>query len=343
MATQTFPLVTVSGDAYEMGRQHGNQAGELVRRYLSWIERLTDLPLDVLCHNAQAFLPLIERLSPALIEEVRGLADGAEITFDEALLCQARGEAAKGPSEGCTAFAVTGSATKDGMPLAGQNQDLEPEFADVSILLHVKPTDGRPRALMFTFAGQVGYSGMNQHGLAHFANALYDCPWRFGLPHYPLKRVILEQKDLASCVEILRRHATCSAANLVLCAGDGQVADLEIRPEGIAHFEDKHPDAVLHTNHHVSAKFASLETHSIPDSCARLDRMRALIKKHWGHISVDLMKTILADHMGDPAGICRHGATGWHSVSGYIAEPAKGLLHVRRGHGCLGSWKAYKV
>jgi hypothetical protein len=55
------------------------------------------------------------------------------------------------------------------------------------------------------------------------------------------------------------------------------------------------------------------------------------------------LKTILADHAGDPSGICRHGATGWHSISGYIAEPAKGLFHVRRGHGCLGTWQTYEV
>ena len=55
------------------------------------------------------------------------------------------------------------------------------------------------------------------------------------------------------------------------------------------------------------------------------------------------MKTILADHDGDPAGICRHGAAGLHSISGYVAEPSKGVLHIRRGHGCLGAWTAYEV
>ena len=67
-------------------------------------------------------------------------------------------------------------------PLAGQNQDLEPEFEDVGILLRVKPNDDRPRALMFTFAGQLGYAGMNEHGLAHFNNVLFDYVWRLAYP-----------------------------------------------------------------------------------------------------------------------------------------------------------------
>ncbi len=32
-----------------------------------------------------------------------------------------------------------------------------------------------------------------------------------------------------------------------------------------------------------------------------------------------------------------------HGISGYIAEPSRGILHVRRGHGCNGSWTAYRV
>src|SRR6185503_5427140 len=103
-AAHTFPLVEVSGTAYELGYQHGEQAAALIQRYLLYMERLTSLSRDTLCRNALVFLPLIERLSPAYLEEVRGLAAGAGLTFEEALLCQARAEAAYTPAEGCSAF-----------------------------------------------------------------------------------------------------------------------------------------------------------------------------------------------------------------------------------------------
>ncbi|MBI1928302.1 hypothetical protein HYR99_29165 [Candidatus Poribacteria bacterium] len=343
MTHHTFPLIEVSGDSYQMGYQHGVQAADLIGKYLIWIEKLTHKPREVLRRNAMAFLHQMEVLSPAFVVEVRGLADGAGISFEEAMLCQARAEAARVNEGGCTAFSLTGSATADHNPLAGQNQDLEPEYADVAILLHVKPTDGRPRALIFTFAGQLGYSGMNQYGLAHFANALYDFQWRPGLPHYPLKRIMLEQRTIEDCVKLLTRHRTCSAANVVLCDGEGQIADVEVRPEGVARFEDAHTDCRLHTNHYLTPQFTAHETNSLPDSCPRLARMRELIQENWGQITVETMKTILADHRGDPGSICRHGERNMHSISGYIAEPAKEVLHVRRGHGCLGTWQAYRV
>lgn len=101
----------------------------------------------------------------------------------------------------------------------------------------------------------------------------------------------------------------------MLCDGEGQVSDIEVRPEGIARFQNEHANCCV----------------------------RVLIQENWGKITAEVMKRIFADHHGDSGGICRHGAENMHSISGYIAEPAKGVLHVRRGHGCLGTWQAYEV
>ncbi|MBK36381.1 MAG: hypothetical protein CME26_12755 [Gemmatimonadetes bacterium] len=338
-----FPLVEVSGSSYEMGFQHGSIAAGLIQKYLIWIERMTGKTRDELCRSAMRFQPLMEKLSPRFVEEIQGLAEGADITLEEAFLCQARGEAAQVSDEACTGFALTGRATKEGVTLAGQNQDLAPEFGDFAILLRVAPSDERPRALMFTFAGQLGYSGMNEHGVAHFANALYDCPWRMGLPHYPIKRVCLEQRDVDGIASVLEAHATCSAGNMVICAGEGEIADFEIRPEGVARYRSDDPDAIVHANHYETEDFKALETNSLVDSCPRADRMRELVGEAYGSIDVETMKSFLSDHEGDPAGICRHGAVDMVSISGYIADATNRVLHVRKGHGCTGTWTAYEV
>jgi hypothetical protein len=338
-----FPLIEVKGTAYEMGRQHGEQAGELVRKYLLWIERLAGKPREFLCRNAQRFLGVIERLSPKYVEEVRGLADGAGISFAEALLCQVRTQALYCGEAGCTTFALRGEATLDGQVLIGQNQEFEPEFAEVAMVLRVCPTDGRPRAMMLTFAGQLGYSGINEFGVAHFANSLFGCELRLGVPHYPMKRAILEQKTVKDVIALLQQHNACSAANLVLADGQGEIADAEIRPEGVAIYHDEHPDMRLHSNHYVAPEFAAFEDNTVPDSPARLCRLRALVRESWGKITVEVLKEMLADHEGDPAGLCRHGATNWHTLFGYIAEPARRVLHLRRGHGCIGTWATYQV
>lgn len=340
---KSFPLVEVSGSAFEMGAQHGRQAAPLIHRYLAWIDKLTGKPRELLQQNAMRFLPYIRKLSPLYVDEVMGLAEGAGITLSDALLCQARAEAARRWDGGCTAFAITRDGTADGNPLAGQNQDLESEYADVAIILKLRPNDGRPRAVMFTFAGQLGYAGINQHGVSNFVNALYNFRWQPGLPSYPVRRALLEQRSVGACVRLLERHRTCSALNLVLADAAGAIADVEVRPEGIAAFEDEDANRRLHTNHYVTRAFAGFEDGTLADSKPRLERVQTLVRQHWGRLTVDLLKEILADHQGEPGAICRHGATNMHSISGYIAEPARGRLHVRRGHGCTGSWTVYSV
>ncbi len=339
----SFPFIAVSGSAYEMGFEHGRKAAPLVRRYIEWIEKLTGVSRHQLCANAVRFLPYIERLSSAYCEEIMGLADGAGISMPEAILCQVRAEAAQRWDGGCTCFAFTGEATADGKPLAGQNQDLEPGYEDVAIILSVRPHDGRPPAVMFTFAGQLGYAGMNRHGVCHFTNALYDFRWTPGLPFYPLRRAILEQRTVADCISLFQRNRVCSAANLVMADSMGAIADIEVRPEGVQIFKDVPRDRVLHTNHYLTDSFARFETGFLPDSVPRLERARKLTKQRWGHITVDTLKDLMADHSGSPGAICRHGARNMVSVSGYITEPARGLFHVRRGPGCQQRWTTYRV
>lgn len=69
---QEFPLVEVSGTSFHMGLQHGKQAEPLIRKYLIWIQKLTGVEIEVLRANAMRFLPYIQRLSPAYVEEIFG-------------------------------------------------------------------------------------------------------------------------------------------------------------------------------------------------------------------------------------------------------------------------------
>ncbi len=341
LAAPAFPVIEVAGSAYQMGYGHGATAAHLIERHIRWIEHVTGVPRQRLAERALAFAPRIEALSPALMDEVRALAQGARMSLGEALLCQVRAEAAQAAPGGCTLFALTGSATADGEPLVGQNLDLEPEYTEMAILLHIRPSDGRPAALMFTFAGQLGYAGMNEHGVANFNASLYGYQWQMGVPRQALRRVMLEKQRVEECVTLLAQYPVPSAAALMLCDGRGSLACVETRPDGVAHFAGQHPDCLLHTNHYLTPEFAAWETGHVADSCPRLARLHELVQKHWGCINVETMQHILADHSGDPAGICRHGATGWHSITGLIGEPTRRRLHVRLGHGGLGAWQTY--
>ena len=133
---ESLPLVKVHGGPYERGLQHGRQCGDLIRRYPSvllealrvealWRAMDVDRPLpsrEALLAGAMHFLPSLEKFAPHLVEEVRGIADGARLSFAEVLLVNVRAEVMglTTVDAGCTAFALGRRATADGGILAGR-------------------------------------------------------------------------------------------------------------------------------------------------------------------------------------------------------------------------------
>jgi isopenicillin-N N-acyltransferase-like protein len=202
-----------------LGRQHGEQARDQIRAFLDYLCHALRLSREQLQTRALRFLPLYEQHCPHLVDEVRGLAAGAGVALAEALAVQARGELAQLPSEGCTAFVISASGTASGQILIGQNSDVEPEVEAFAYVLRLEPA-GKPAVLMWTFGGMIGYHGLNTAGVAHFANSLGGGPaWQTGLPHYPVKRLMLEQRTVNDILALLRRVPVCSSGNYVLCDG----------------------------------------------------------------------------------------------------------------------------
>ena len=371
MATtsRVLPLIKVRGRPHERGVQHGRQCGDLVRRYADvllgtirqeagWRALPIDPSLDreALLARSMAFLPAFEAFAPHLVEEMRGIAEGAKIPFAEVLLVNVRAEVmgvreagagrARGGVaarlDGCTAFALGRGATADGSIVAGQNLDQDPLNGDLLVVLHVEPDEG-PAALMCSFAGLVGYPGLNSAGIAMFQNATSTRSWRqSGMPHYLMKRVLLEQTTLGGCLGVLRRARLCSSTNYVLADRDA-VLDVETTPDGIAVVEPGR-DVVVHTNHFVSPSLAPDDAllAALPDSACRAARMNGLIDGQHGRLTLDALKAILSDHDGHPASICRHEER-MVSIASLIAEPDHGRLHVAVGNPCANDYVAYAL
>jgi len=353
--SKSFPLFEARGTPRELGRQHGAQAAAQVRGFLDFIAAMLKLSRSELRSRALRFLPLFETHCPHLVEEIRGLAEGAAVDFADALALQMRAELGQLPGEACTTFVIAARGTAGGGILIGQNSDMDPEYEQYGYMLRLVPSPregegGEPSAaiLMWTFGGQLGYHGLNAHGVAHFANALGGGPpWKFGLSHYPIKRMMLEQRTIGEVRLVLHHVPVCSNGNYVVCDGQGRIGDIELTPSGFAFVENER--FLVHTNHFLCGKHACAANHnvSVPDSFPRLERARQLVGEMFGHITVDDMKHVLADHAGFPTSICRHPHDGpdhpsvsarGYTAASLIAEPARGLIHVCRGNPCTGTF-----
>jgi isopenicillin-N N-acyltransferase-like protein len=346
--------IEASGTPRELGRQHGEQCRDWLRGFLDYLGSTLRLSRTSLQERALRFLPLFEEHCPHLVEEVRGLAEGAGVSFIEALVVQIRGELGQVAQESCTTFVIDGRAAANGQTLIGQNSDMDPEMEALGYVLSLKPLD-RPALMMWTFGGQIGYHGMNAAGVAHFANALGGGPaWKLGLPHYPVKRMMLEQRAVAQVLDLLRRAPVCSSGNYVLCDGAGRIADVELTPEGFEVLEDDGAGFLTHTNHFLCGSHACTANYtvSVPDSFPRHERMHQLVAGKVGRLTVDDLKQFLADHSGQPTSICRHPHDGpdhpsvsarGRTAASIIAEPGRGRLHVSQGNPCTEPYITYQL
>jgi isopenicillin-N N-acyltransferase-like protein len=225
---------------------------------------------------------------------------------------------------------------------------------EMGYVLHLKPV-GKPQVLMWTFGGMIGYHGMNGVGVAHFANSLGGGPpGRFALPHYPVKRLMLESSTFSEVLDILDRVPLASNGNYVACDGAGKILDIEATTAGALLLEDDGAGFLAHTNHFLCPPHANQRNYdkSLPDSFQRLSRMNEMIRAESGSVTVASIKRFLSDHSDHPTSICRHAPTSdrakaptfaGRTVASMIAEPARRRMHVALGNPCESRFVTYSM
>jgi isopenicillin-N N-acyltransferase-like protein len=343
-----YRLVRAEGTHRELGRQHGEQAAELIRAHVDLLGRSR----DQLRVQALKFKPLFEKYCPHLLDEIVGLGEGAGITLAEALAVNIRGELRKAREEGCTTYVIGRKGTANGEILIGQNSDMGRRNIELGYMLHLKPNN-KPQVLIWTFGGMIGYHGMNSAGMAIFENALSESgsvpAGKFAMPHYPVKRMILESARVDEALKLFRTIPLASNKNYVMCDGAGAILDVEATTAGPEIIRDEGAGFLAHSNHFVCARYTKREIPDamMPDSLQRRDRMNALIQSEMGSITVDRIKAFLSDHSNHPTSICRHPATPGkgpeRTVASMISEPAHRRMHVALGNPCESRFVTYAM
>ena len=334
-----YPIYRAQGSHRELGRQHGEQAAHHIKAHLDYIASSAKLGAETLRRRALRFEPLFARHCPHLAEEIRGLAEGARLTFADALAVNIRGEIGQVKEDGCTAYAVK----QDHEILIGQNSDMTVEIPPLAYVLHLKPA-GKPEVLIWTFGGMIGYHGINSAGIGQFANALGGGPpGRFGMPHYPVKRMMLECRTASEVMGLLKKIPLASNGNYVMC-DSASILDIEATTAGPELLSGEAKSHLVHTNHFVCPRYAKQENFdkSWKDSFPRLDRMNGLLAAQRGAVRVDALKKFLADHQGQPTAICRHDHESC-TVASIIAEPGRRRMHVAVGNPCENRFVTYSM
>lgn len=267
-----FTVVEMSGSRYEMGRKYGRQCRDLIRRVSKDFDSMLLEPgyLEEGRKVAMQALPHVRREAPELVEEVEGIAEGAELPFEDVfrLSCSQEMNAWQGCMKQKAVNTVTDECTtmaarRNGSSLVAWNMDWWARWQPYMVLLHGKPDDGA-RFLSFAMAGSVGRPGLSE-GVSVSANYL---PYRAapeyraggeqwagaGIPYSFMARILLQQESTQNALDLLDRTKRMACLNYTIGDTGGDICCVETMPEHIAVLRPK-DDYITHSNTYHAPEF----------------------------------------------------------------------------------------
>lgn len=264
--------VTVEGEPQERGRAQGEALRPLIsigmERWKEVIQRSIGLDTDGYLERfieETDFMPAIERWAPDLLEEVKGIAEGANLPFRDIYAYQLmdeewffRFESASRP-EHCSTVAVFDEGQT---PILGQNMDLPSWYDGTQTLLHVKNQGSDVESFVFAPAGLIGTTGVNNQGIGICCNSIAHLGFRkSGLPVAFIVRRVLEQRSLQAAVDFVGGVEHSSAQNYAI-GGPETVVDLECSPNKVVQFVPE-GTRLCHTNHPLANDDQPLREESV--------------------------------------------------------------------------------
>lgn len=346
MRTQDMPVVDLTGSARQRGRIYGESQRERIAGILTcWygdIEQTHKVaPQDYIADfMAQtAFVPTIEKFTPDAMEEVRGMAEGAGVSEEVMLAfnCMdeewwygrerlARSGGGKGDDgEHCSAMGIAG---QPGLPTyVAQTMDIAGWSEGYQVLLRHRDEATGITSLMFSVAGMLMLTGMNDAGVAVCCNTLLQLERRRdGLPVQFVTRGILAQKSFEEAVAFTRAVPHASGQNYTIGAA-GQVVSLECSANRVAAYvPGQDAGRVWHTNHPFAnddvtrGAGSPLEEGGAMASANTLARYDCLTRRiGQGRVTPEIIKATLASHDDAEHPVSRTVAPGQTNVIGFTA------------------------
>ena len=351
-----IPLIISEGEPFERGLHFGSSQRERVQHtvsaYLRIFESFAGLDHAAVYEQAERFMPAIASFAPHLLEEIRGIAQGAQCDAREIVAINARTELMYGVTNRpeCTSIAISAEASADGHTRVAQNWDWHPSLVGSLVLWLVKRSDG-PDLLTLTEAGIVGKIGINDVGLAMCINLLRsdsDSGGPAAPMHIILRRVLEECHTVDDAIALLDKTPRCTSCNHMLADCGGSIADVEATPAG-RWVHRPQQGFLTHTNHCTGPVLASRDRYlrENPETCERDSRMQTLATPH--PVSESDLRAMLADHATAPFSICLHNDPEWsfieqgESIASIIIDVTGGILDVADGPPCEYGYQTHKL
>jgi len=363
-----IPLIELAGPPRTRGRIHGEALREKIHTLLgAWrqlIEATTGHPLEAIAADFRAstrFDEAMRRWTPGLLEELEGIAEGADVPYEllytfnctdeHEWFLKHRGLGVALPeARGCSSLGACDAA--DGVPRIAQNLDIPSGTDGFQTLLHVTHDDSELESYVFTISGMLGIIGLNNAPVGLVNNSLRQLNSRIdGLPVNCVVRGVLSQRSYEDAARFLRQAPHASGQNYLI-AGTEMASMYECSAIGATRVEHGPGERrFTHTNHPLASRDVNADerfnvNHSTSDTEKRLETLDTLARQRTGELSVEDMKAALRSHADPDNPVCRHAVedpgTNFSAVSVVYELTAPPVMHLAPGPPCETEFRTFR-
>ncbi|HSQ39428.1 MAG TPA: C45 family peptidase [Anaerolineales bacterium] len=351
------PLIRISGTHREMGRQFGEAGKKQIEHSIENARNLLQMAYTELALTwegaqiqARKFLPFAQERYPQYVEEMTGMADGAQVAFDELAVLHAM-EAVTMDAlhlSRCTSFAVNEQRTADGHVLCAHNEDWLPEDEDDVMVIHATPKE-EPPYLAMTYGGLLPNIGVNAYGIAQFCNSVYPNDSRTGIPRVLVSRAVLAAKTPGDAIRSALIPHRAAGYNHLIVHESGEIYSVEVsaRKFAILYGEDGY---MVHTNHYLNETMKTIEKdpEEMISSRVRYFRALRLVKQEESH-TIKTLQSIQRDHVNFSNSICNHAIDikdpldREKTINSLIIDLTAREMHLAWGNPCKNAYHTYHL
>lgn len=311
----------VSGTPFEQGVQLGQALKEAIEINLKKVyKKMADARVDEAAYRefVNKNVVFFEKNRPDMYEELKGIAQGSGLPFEEILLLNIPAyflaDRFTCITQECSMMCVRGNATADGCTYIIKNRDMGNPAMDQVLVKRTYP-DGL-KILEVCGAGTLTFPavGMNSHGLAVTTTGFWS-------PKDPTRidrvesadiflnvRVLLTTcKTAAEAVEFCRTAPRMNGLNVIVADRD-EAYVMELTADDI-YVEKAGESGVLYrTNHLISEQLSHLNAppETRPSTHMRYTRIGEMLEERRGKLRFQDLIRIMSDHKYEPNCLCRH-------------------------------------
>jgi len=347
-----FPLVEISANSYfdlglELGKTCRSRIQKLLKRRKEWVSNLQKFANADRPRRLLPFLSALKEHFPHYLEEMSGLAQGAEVDSEIIFLLHINPELnammLTAKDEDCSTVMVRSGERI----LLGHNEDGSEHYQGLMFLLKARTPAG---AEFFTLAypGLIPGNGpgVNGFGIIHTCDYIGNKQWQEGVPRYFIDRAMLEARSLNQAMALASHKARAySQAHNLVSVREKRAVMIE---SSIAQVVVKEVNGmVARANHYIfpemesEPEFASYLKKSGP----RLDALsKGLERIQPGQITPELLLKALSSHKNIPLSPCRHrnkevpGAT----LGMFLFDSSNPGFRVYCGPPCLNNYRDFQ-